>query len=421
MNNHTKGAEFEMHCMTLLQQLGFASVERTGRSGDQGADILGTHASTRYVFQCKDHVRKQGNWCIQEAIGSKSIYKAARAGVISRTGFTPRALDLARANYCLLLTVHELEAAVARKESFDSIITTMSFPPALHIEHDFDAIKKYEEVKTRVGRVPKRRDFDATTLRFIERKYGGLTNLIRSLSDVPFTIRPNDESIAKEYKRVRQSIGRVPTLEDIGKHSEFSRNCFHDYPFTRLQRECGDRPYKELGLDKEALREAYDALREEIGRPPSSKDLDERGKYRYASYCRLWGTWGNFLKERGIQAVRGTSKRFTKAEFVVLYVLANKLLEVYRRGTPPETWAIRHALLFDGRRVISQKWSENLFGKAEHLKQALESDNAQGLTRAVDELIKVSLSSLRDLPCVSPARARVHPRPEASGPTRDEA
>lgn len=386
MNNQTKGVEFEKHCLNLLLQLGFASAEMTGRSGDQGSDILATYANTRYVFQCKDHRLKQGNWAIQEVLGSKSIYKASRAGVISRTSFTPSAIALARANYCLLLTSNDLEAAVARKETFADVISTYTFPQTLQVEHNFDAIKKYEEVKKRVGRVPKRRDFDPKTLRYIERKYGGLRKLILSLSDVPFTIRPDDESIVKEYKRVRELIGRVPTRKDMANHSQFSENCFKEFPFTRLQRECGDRPYKELGLDKTALREAYDALQKELGRPPSPKDLDVRGKYRCASYSRLWGTWGNFLRERGIQAVRGTPKRFTKEEFVILYVLVNKLLEVHRR-TPPETWAIRHALLFEGRRVISQKWSENLFGKAEHLRQALESDKGKALKRAVDDLV----------------------------------
>lgn len=408
MNNQTKGIEFEKHCMNLLQQLGFTSVKQTGRSGDQGADILGTYGNTLYVFQCKDHGVKQGNWSIQEVLGSKSIYNASRAVVISRTGFTRGALHLARANYCLPLTSHELEEAIARNESFDSVISTYTFPPSLQVAHDFDAIKKYEEVKKRVGRVPKRGDFDPATLRFIERKYGGLRKLILSLSDVPFTIRPSNQSIATEYKRIRQLIGRVPTLEDMSKHSEFSRNCFHDYPLTRLQRECGDRPHKELGLDKDALRAAYNALQTELGRPPSPKDLDQKGKYRYASYARVWGTWGNFLRERGIPVVKGTPKRFTKAEFLALYVLVNKLLEILRR-TPPETWTTRHALLFEGRRVINQRWSENLFGNAKQLKQALESENAQILKRALDDLIKASLSSAGD----EALDERVHERKDA--------
>ena len=396
MNNKTKGTEFEKHCMNVLLQLGFTSVEQTGRSGDQGADILGTYENTRYVFQCKDHRRKHGNWSIQEVIGSKSIYKASRAGVISRSGFTPRALDLARANYCLPLTINDLEAAIARKDSFSSVISTYTFPPPLEIEHDYDAIKKYEEVKRRVGHVPQRHDFDPKTLLYIDRKCGGLTKLIQSLSDVPFTIRPDNESIANEYKRIRQSIGRIPTLADIVRHTKFSRSCFSSYPFTKLQRECGDRPNIERGVDKQKLLEAYDALQKDLGHPPSRKELDREGKYRSSYYEQRWEGWGNFLKEKGLPIQKGTPPQFTKKEFVMLYLLVNKLLEIYRHGIPPETWSIRHDLLFGGKSVISQKRCESLFKKAEHFKQALESDNSQILKRSLDDLIRASLNSAND-------------------------
>jgi hypothetical protein len=214
MSNFIKGTEFAEYCKTLLQQLGLTHVELTRHGGDQGADIIGTYENTRYVFQCKDHRRKQGNWSVQEVIGSKSIYKAARAAVISRTDFTPRAIDLARANYCLLIKINDLVAAVERKDSFSFFISTCSFPPPLQMEHDYDVIRKYEEVKRRVGHVPQRRDFDATTLHYMKKKYGGLKKLIQSLSDVSYTKRPDNASIAEEYKRIRQLIGRIPTLED---------------------------------------------------------------------------------------------------------------------------------------------------------------------------------------------------------------
>lgn len=393
MDNQTKGIEFEKHCMNLLSQLGFTSIVQTSRSGDQGADILGTYGNTRYVFQCKDHQKKQGNWSIQEVIGSKSIYKASRAGVISRVGFTRSALDLARANYCLPLTSSDLEAAIARKESFDSVISTYTFPPPLQIEHNYDVIKKYEEVKKRLGRVPKRHDFDPSTLNRITKKYGGLRKLIQSLSDVPFTIKPDNESIANEYKRIRQIVGRTPTLDDMETHSEFSRNCFKEFPFTKLQRECGDRPNIERGIDKLDLWAAYEALRNELGHPPTAKELDKKGKYRSSYYARRWGSWVNFLKEKGLPIQKGTPARFTKNEFVVLYLLINKLLEIYSHGTSPKTWAIRHDLLFGGKRVISQKWCESLFKQADYFNQALGAPDAKRLKQAMDELIGACLRS----------------------------
>lgn len=388
MENHNKGLAFEEHCKNLLQRLGFTHVEFTSASGDQGADILGIYENTRYVFQCKDQKKKQGNRSVQEVIGSKNIYKASRAGVISRSDFTQKALELARKNYCLLIKNSELEDAVGRNESFSSFISNYNFPPDHQIEHDFDVIKMYEEVKMRVGHVPQRQDFDATTLYHIKKKYGGLTKLIQSLSDVPYTKKPDNSSIVKEYKRIRKKIGRTPTLEDIVNHTEFSRNCFASYPFTKLQRECGDRPHIERGIDKEKLIEAYKALQKELDHPPSRKELDQKGKYRSSYYTQQWGTWKAFTMENDIPYFKGTPAQFTKEELVVMYLLVNKLLEIRCNGTPPDTWAIRHNLLFNGERVISQRKIEYLFKKADHFKQALESDDTRNLKQTLDDLIR---------------------------------
>lgn len=73
------------------------------------------------------------------------------------------------------------------------------------------------------------------------------------------------------------------------------------------------------------------------------------------------------------------------------YLLVNKLLEILRHGIPPNTWAIRHDLCFQGKRVINQKRIENLFGKTDEFKQALASDRAHDLKQAMDDLIKACL------------------------------
>lgn len=392
MDNHTKGIELEKHCMNLLQQLGFTSLKQTSRSGDQGADIVGTFENTRYVFQCKDHRQKQGNWSIQEVIGSKSIYKASHAGVISRTGFTQSAIALAGANYCLTLISSDLEAAIARGDSFASLISAYKLPPTVPIQHD-DVVKKYEEAKLRVGHVPRRGDFDPQTLRYIERKYGGLKKLIAALYEKPFTRRPDNKLIVEEYKRVRQIIGRTPTLDDMETHSEFSRSCFKHFPFTKLQRECGDRPHRELGIDKSKLIEAYDALQKEIGHPPSTKEVDQKGKYRSTSYMRLWGTWEAFAREKGIPYFKGTRPDLTREEFVVAYLLVEKLLEIRGQGIAPDTWAIRQDLLFKGKPVIKRKTMEHLFKQIDHFKQAFASDSAQNLKRAIDDCLKSNMDA----------------------------
>ena len=101
-DNIIKGTEFEDQCFNDLERLGFKDLRLTKRGNDQGADIIGKYGGTTYVFQCKKHKKKQGNKSVQESIAAKTYYKASRCGVISESGFTKSAIQLARPNYCLL-------------------------------------------------------------------------------------------------------------------------------------------------------------------------------------------------------------------------------------------------------------------------------------------------------------------------------
>jgi hypothetical protein len=101
----------------------------------------------------------------------------------------------------------------------------------------------------------------------------------------------------------------------------------------------------------------------------------------------------HFRRKKKFHISEDPRPEFTKEEFVVTYLLVNKLLEILRHGIPPNTWAIRHDLCFQGKRVINQKRIENLFGKADDFKQALASDRAHDLKRAMDDLIRACLHS----------------------------
>jgi HJR/Mrr/RecB family endonuclease len=58
-DNIPKGMAFEDCCLHLLQRLGFANLQLTKRSNDQGADLVGDLGKTKYVFQCKNHKKNR--------------------------------------------------------------------------------------------------------------------------------------------------------------------------------------------------------------------------------------------------------------------------------------------------------------------------------------------------------------------------
>ena len=91
------GSEFENLLSRLFSAMGY-STERTGKTGDQGCDLVVNMGNDRVVVQAKCYSGSVGNAAVQEASTAKAIYNCNKAIVISSSSFTKEAFDLARAN-----------------------------------------------------------------------------------------------------------------------------------------------------------------------------------------------------------------------------------------------------------------------------------------------------------------------------------
>ena len=397
MDARTIGAEFEDKCRDVLLRLGFDKVD-IKRSADQGADLIALANATRYVFQCKCHKKKQGNGAVQEAIGAKTFYNASRCGVISSSSFTKPANHLAKPNFCLLFTLADLTTAADQGQKFSDLVTDYQFPDLSPVAQDFDVVKVYERTKLTLGHTPKRADFDPATRHRIDHS-GGLNSLIRTLGDRPHRSKPSDDEMKAEYKRVRslpEFRAKTPTLEEMRRNSRLPKNCFHDYPWTKLQKECGDRPNIERGVSKEKLLAACKDLRTTLGRWPTLKELDENGAYRWSYYRRRWGTTEKFLMEAGIPTSAFLQRRYRKQELAIIYLLLKKLLEI-KEGVSdfPVTKTILENLRLRGKVLIRPA---TLFGRGGR-KQFLEyirRERISQMKRRLDEIIAGMVADLTD-------------------------
>lgn len=363
MDNSTKGIEFETTCQKTLQRLGFDRINATKRSNDQGADLIAYLRATKYVFQCKNEKRKQGNGAVQEAIAARTLYKANRCAVISQSEFSRSAYVLARPNYCLLLTLPALSSAAEQGKTFDELVQDYKFPDIPFVEHDQDLIRRYEDIKRKLGHTPRNSDLDPTTRYLIREKYGDLTTLVNQVGDRPYSRRPNDDEIRQEYKRVRELLGKVPTLRHMAANSNLSRNCFQDYPFTKLQRDFGDRPNYERGVTRDTLIEAFKKLNSDLGRTPTLRDLDERGEYRSSYYRARWGNIDKFLEEVGIPQGRFKRRGYKKEDLVLIYLLLERAFGI-REGD--RNLQLNHTILnhlkYKGKVFISASAFSRRFG-----------------------------------------------------------
>lgn len=100
--DNMEGHAFEYWCAALLRRNGFADVEVTPGSNDQGVDVLAKKDGIKYAIQCKCYSSDLGNKPIQEVHTGKSLYHCQIGVVMTNRYFTQGARDAAEATGTLL-------------------------------------------------------------------------------------------------------------------------------------------------------------------------------------------------------------------------------------------------------------------------------------------------------------------------------
>jgi restriction system protein len=91
------GYDFELLLKRLFEGMSY-QVTHTSLSNDQGADLILEKDGTRSVVQAKNWTANVGNTAVQEIVAAVKHYDAHKAIVISSSGFTTSAIELARSN-----------------------------------------------------------------------------------------------------------------------------------------------------------------------------------------------------------------------------------------------------------------------------------------------------------------------------------
>ena len=111
--NALSGTEYEAHCEEILRANGWR-VHRKGGTGDQGVDLLAMTSNIVVAIQCKRYSSPVGNQAVQQVAAGQKFDEADHAVVVSNSGFTPAALQLASKLDVLLL--HHSELHLLRKQ-----------------------------------------------------------------------------------------------------------------------------------------------------------------------------------------------------------------------------------------------------------------------------------------------------------------
>lgn len=97
MKQRNKGKAYEEHCARKMAWHGYWFIERIGRSGDFGADIVARgFMLQKIVVQCKHYSKPVGVKAVQEVSAARQYYNASRAAVATNNRFTRQARELAQ-------------------------------------------------------------------------------------------------------------------------------------------------------------------------------------------------------------------------------------------------------------------------------------------------------------------------------------
>jgi hypothetical protein len=102
ISNLEKGIQFENECFEILRSADF-DVENTSTSGDYGIDLIAKGPSYKIGIQCKSFSTPVGISAVQEVIGGTKKYKLDFAVVVSTSGYTPAAKELAATSGVMLI------------------------------------------------------------------------------------------------------------------------------------------------------------------------------------------------------------------------------------------------------------------------------------------------------------------------------
>ena len=91
------GSDFENLLYRLFTAIGYA-VQKTGKTGDQGGDLIANMNGQRIVIQAKCYTSTVGNAAVQEAVAAQKFYDCNKIMVVTNSSFTKEAIELAKVN-----------------------------------------------------------------------------------------------------------------------------------------------------------------------------------------------------------------------------------------------------------------------------------------------------------------------------------
>lgn len=168
-----------------------------------------------------------------------------------------------------------------------------------------ELLEGIRELADELGRVPTRKDMaengDASGSIYSKR-FDSWNEALRLAGFEPnHRVNVSMNEVLDEVHRLKDELGRVPTSKDMDREGEFSSRIYRSRfgTWNKALREVGYEPLKRRNIPRDELINELIRVGEEIQSIPSASDMTDRGKFGENTYLREFGSWVNALEAAG--------------------------------------------------------------------------------------------------------------------------
>jgi hypothetical protein len=164
--------------------------------------------------------------------------------------------------------------------------------------------RNYDELKKELGRIPRRIDLKTHgtySQRMYSTHFGTFTKYRLSRGDDPKNQPlPTREEILREYKRVKENLGKVPLSTEFYRFGKFRAEIIKQVVggYEELRKLQNDHRWKTEEFEKSVASE-FRRVQKLLGRIPTSGEYTRLSKYFQDSVARHFGGWNEFVRTMG--------------------------------------------------------------------------------------------------------------------------
>lgn len=166
---------------------------------------------------------------------------------------------------------------------------------------DEELLNRLREFASELGRPPSQNEMNDSgpySERTYANRFGSWNEVLRAAGLETGTNEPAgrpptpEEDLLAELKAVAEVAGKAPSTRTYRNHGEYTVKtfCKRSGGWNPALRAAGFEPNVQINLSDQSLITALQEFAEELGRPPTIDEMDQRGPYTGGPYKRAFGS-----------------------------------------------------------------------------------------------------------------------------------